>query len=85
MTPLELEAIIGGSEGDPFRVLGPHSTTDGWEVRAFLPQAMDAAVSINGILHPMRKTRAEGLFQARLKEDPVSYNLQLTLWNSTKI
>jgi len=54
-------------------------------VHAFLPQAMDAAVSVNGILHPMRKIRAEGVFVANLSEDPGSYKLHYTLWNGTKV
>ncbi len=72
MTAQELEAILNGTHGDPFSVLGPHQTSgidsknDGWEVRAFLPQAMDAAVVANGATHPMRKTRSEGFFAATL-------------------
>jgi 1,4-alpha-glucan branching enzyme len=85
MTPHELDAIIGGSHGDPFRVLGPHETEDGWEVRAFLPQAMDAAVSLNGILHPMRKVQADGFFVANLKDDPGRYKLVFTLWDGAKV
>jgi 1,4-alpha-glucan branching enzyme len=81
MTPQELEAILNGSHGDPFSVLGPHQTQDGWEVRAFLPQAMDAAMLANGATHPMRKTSSEGFFVATLARDPGAYGLQLTLWN----
>jgi 1,4-alpha-glucan branching enzyme len=86
MTAQELEAILNGTHGDPFSVLGPHQTSgldskDGWEVRAFLPQAMDAAVVVNGAAHPMLKTRSEGFFVATLPDDPGSYKLHLTLWN----
>jgi 1,4-alpha-glucan branching enzyme len=81
----ELEAIIGGYHGDPFRVLGPHSTDDGWVVRAFLPQAMDAAVVVEGTQYPMRKIRSEGLFEAELAADPKAYKLQLTPWNGIDI
>ena len=66
MTPQELEAILNGTHGDPFSVLGPHQVGDGWEVRAFLPQAMDAAVVVDGTLHPMRKSRSEGFFAVTL-------------------
>ena len=89
MTPQELEAILNGTHGDPFSVLGPHQTTeddskvDGWEVRAFLPQAMDAAAIVGGIAHPMRKTRSEGFFVATLPVDPADYKLLLTLWNGS--
>ena len=75
------EAIVTGSHGDPFSVLGPHQTGDGWEVRAFLPHAMDAAVLLDGVEHPMRKVRTEGLFVAPLPNIPGRYKLRLTLWN----
>ena len=45
MTVAEMEAIVGGYHGDPFKILGPHriqksrATSQRWEVRAFLPQA----------------------------------------------
>src|SRR5258708_38397665 len=88
MTPQELEAILNGTHGDPFSVLGPHQTSSDqssecWEVRAFLPQAMDAAVLASGATHPMRKTRSEGFFVATFAHDPGAYKLQLTLWNGT--
>ena len=79
-----MEAIVSGSHGDPFSVLGPHETEDGWEVRAFLPQAMDAAVLLDGEEHPMRKARSEGLFVAPLAKDPGRYQLRLGLWNGSQ-
>src|SRR6266404_3106709 len=85
MLPHELEAIIGGYHGDPFRVLGPHSSANGWVVRAFLPQAMDADVLVAGTTYPMRKVRTEGLFEAELPKDPGPYELQLTPWNGIDI
>ncbi len=85
MLPHELEAIIGGYHGDPFRVLGPHSSADGWVVRAFLPQAMDADVVVAGATYPMGKVRSEGLFEAELATDPGAYKLQLTPWTGTDI
>src|SRR5581483_514164 len=88
MTPQEVEAILNGTHGDPFAVLGPHKTDAGWEVRAFLPQAMDAAVLLNGSSHPMRKTRSEGFFIGSLPpakgNDPTAYQLRLTLWNGSQ-
>ena len=80
-----MEAIVTGSHGDPFSVLGPHQTDDGWEVRAFLPHAMDAAVLLDGVEHPLRKVRTEGLFVAPLPSDPGRYKLRLTLWNGTQL
>jgi 1,4-alpha-glucan branching enzyme len=77
----EHEQIISGSHGDPFHVLGPHQTELGWEVRAFLPQAMDAAVSIHGILFPMQKIHSDGFFTVTLDDDPGPYRLHYTLWD----
>jgi 1,4-alpha-glucan branching enzyme len=81
MTPQELEAILNGTHGDPFSVLGPHQVGDGWEVRAFLPQAMDAGVVVDGTVHPMRKIRSEGFFSVTLAHDPGAYKLRLILWS----
>ena len=79
-----MEAIVNGSHGDAFGVLGPHRTDDGWEVRAFLPQAMDAGVLVDGAEHPMHKVRTEGFFIATLGNDPGRYKLRLTLWNGSQ-
>src|SRR5260370_40164566 len=80
MLPNEVEAIIGGYHGDPFRVLGPHQTAEGWEGRAFIPQAMAASVVATGMVHPMRKLRHEGFFQANLPCDRGRYQLGPPLW-----
>src|SRR5580698_909067 len=42
--PAIAEALASGSLGDPFAVLGPHSTGDGRVVRAFLPGAQQVDV-----------------------------------------
>ena len=80
MTQQAPEAILNGTHGDPFSVLGPHRTGDGWEVRVFLPQAMEAAVLSAGAVYPMRKLSSEGFFVATLDRDPGRYRLQLALW-----
>ncbi|MGP0073136.1 MAG: 1,4-alpha-glucan branching protein GlgB [Bryobacteraceae bacterium] len=85
MTPQELEAILNGTHGDPFSVLGPHQVADGWEVRAFVPQAMNVAAIVGGKPFPMRQTRSEGFFVATLATDPADYKLQLTLWNGSTL
>jgi len=84
MTSQDIDAILSGHHGDAFSVLGPHQTENGWEVRAFLPQAMDAEVVLGGASHPMRKLRAEGFFVASLDREPEHYLLRLTLWNGTR-
>src|ERR1700735_4003501 len=60
MTAQELKAILNGTHGNPFHVLGPHQTDAGWEVRAFLPQAMDAAIRVGGATPPTRQTGPGG-------------------------
>src|ERR1700733_7654388 len=85
MTSVDIDSILSGQHGDAFSVLGPHRTEEGWEVRAFLPQAMDAEVLLNGAPHPMRKLRDEGFFVAALKQDPGRYRLRLTLWNGSRM
>ena len=81
MTSQDIDAILSGHHGDAFSVLGPHPAGNGWEVRAFLPQAMDAEVILGDDPHPMRKLRAEGFFVASLKDEPGHYRFRLTLWN----
>ena len=58
---------------------------DGWEVRAFLPQAMDAAAVVGGMAHPMRKTRSEGFFVATLQRRSGGLQAALTLWNGAHV
>ncbi|MBR0558139.1 1,4-alpha-glucan branching protein GlgB [Ciceribacter sp. L1K23] len=38
-SPEEIEAIINGTHGDPFAVLGVHETSSGYEARCFIPGA----------------------------------------------
>jgi len=84
MTSADIDAILSGHHGDAFRILGPHRTEGGWEVRAFLPQAMDAWVLAGDSAHPMRKARAEGFFIANLDHDPGHYRIRLTFWNGAQ-
>jgi 1,4-alpha-glucan branching enzyme len=81
MTRQEIEAIVGGYHGDAFRILGPHAVnwrkTPGWEVRAFLPQAVEAEVLVDGEAARMRKTHTAGFFVASLEGEPRTYRLRL--------
>src|SRR5215469_11228971 len=85
MTSKDVDAILSGHHGDAFSLLGPHHGGDSWEVRAFLPQAMDAEVLIGDSSHSMQKLRAEGIFVAKLDRDPGHYLLRLTLWNGGRV
>jgi 1,4-alpha-glucan branching enzyme len=82
----EVQAIVEGRHGNPFRVLGPHAVTgrngaDSWEVSAFLPQAASAEVLADGVAQPMKKRHPQGFFTATLAAEPGVYRLRATLWN----
>jgi len=89
MTPSDVEAIVTGRHGDPFRVLGPHviETPSGhaWEVRAFLPQAARAEVVIGDVAYPMKKQHSEGLFTARIDGDPRPYRIRIFPWEGDPV
>jgi 1,4-alpha-glucan branching enzyme len=81
MTRHEIEAVAGGYHGDPFRILGPHAV-DGskkpcWEVRAFLPQAAEAEVTVDGRATPMKKVHPDGFFVGSIEGAPKPYRLSV--------
>jgi 1,4-alpha-glucan branching enzyme len=82
MTRAEIEAIVGGYHSDAFRILGPHAVdrrkTASWEVRAFLPQAAEAQVILDGTPYPMKLADAAGFFFATLGGEPQPYTLRVT-------
>src|SRR5215216_2450208 len=61
--------IVAAEHGDPFGVLGPHEVAPGvWEVRAMLPEASAAAVTLDaGTTIPMEKRHDAGFFVASLE------------------
>ena len=79
----EIDAIIGGYHGDPFRLLGPHAVQQGkaWEVRAFLPQAREVLIVRGEKTFTMRKEAEGGLWVAELQTPPGVYRLRLTLYS----
>ncbi len=83
MTAEEVEAIVGGYHGDAFRVLGPHSLEKGWEVRAFLPQAVSVEVTGAGARTPMKKNHPEGFFTGEMAGEIRPYRLELTRHDGT--
>ncbi len=85
MTLQEVEAIVGGYHGDPFRVLGPHAVRGrkagpSWVVRAFLPQAQSAEVVLDGAGVAMEKLHNRGFFAATLAGKPRPYRLRAVLF-----
>jgi 1,4-alpha-glucan branching enzyme len=89
MTNAEVEALVGGYHGDPFRLLGPHllgaEEGGGWEVRAFLPQARAAAVVADGTAVAMAQRHPQGVFSTRLAGEPRPYRLRIELWSGETV
>ncbi len=83
MTGEEIEAIVGGYHGDAFRVLGPHTLEQGWEVRVFLPQARTVSVLSDQGPVPMLRKNEAGFFLAELPGEAGPYQLQLERWDGT--
>jgi 1,4-alpha-glucan branching enzyme len=62
----QIDALLAGSHGDPFALLGPHPVSRGWAVRFFLPWAAEASISLKGVtkVTDAVKLRPEGFFEA---------------------
>jgi 1,4-alpha-glucan branching enzyme len=58
-------ALIEARNHDPFGILGQHLTRDGWEVRAFIPDAERAYVVSPDGPEPMERMGATALFAHR--------------------
>src|SRR6185369_6626001 len=85
MTVAEMEAIVGGYHGDPFKVLGPHRLQKSrgaprWEVYAFLPHAETAEVVLANERVPMVKKHAQGLFAAQIAGELRLYRIAAKLY-----
>src|ERR1700710_82504 len=90
MTEQEIEAVAGGNHGEWFAVLGPHPASakpengkqdqgrNGWEIRAFQPQAESVAVLLNGAKLPMERIHKDGLFAVRVPAQPERYRFEIT-------
>ena len=61
----EVAAVVAGSYADPFAVLGPHATTDGVVIRAFVPgaESLEARATHAGWTSTLRRRHASGLFE----------------------
>src|ERR1700761_8821271 len=70
----DLDAIAAARHSDPFAVLGPHKTPDGWVIRVFAPDAISVrAVAPSGSLVAELPRRKNDVFEAlipSLKERP---------------
>jgi 1,4-alpha-glucan branching enzyme len=72
-----MEAIVAGRHRDAFAILGPH----GREIRAWLPQATDVSVVLDGTAIPMEREHPSGFFIATLPQPAQNYRLRLTLYS----
>jgi 1,4-alpha-glucan branching enzyme len=77
------DALAGGTEDDPFGVLGPHrETRDGRPVvvvRTFQPAASDVELITSGRTLPMTRVRREGIFEAVVSHDVAAHELEYRL------
>jgi 1,4-alpha-glucan branching enzyme len=74
-----LDAIAGGRHADPFSVLGIHPENGKRIVRTFQPQAISAALLVDGIDHalPMEKVHPAGVFEIEMPARKRRYRLRL--------
>jgi 1,4-alpha-glucan branching enzyme len=76
-----ISAVIYGYHGDPFNVLGPHAVENGVIIRAFLPQAVSAAVVVEAdkAQYEMDVIHESGLFGVFIKgaDLPIDYQIML--------
>jgi len=87
-----IDSIAAGSHGDPFSVLGPHEEAHSGsvvrdrrcEVRAWLPQARDAAL-VTTTTTRMTRTHPAGFFTAPLTDASTPYRLRVTLYSGEEI
>ncbi|HEY1408669.1 MAG TPA: 1,4-alpha-glucan branching protein GlgB [Promineifilum sp.] len=76
-----LEAIVGGFHGAPFDVLGPHLVDGKLIIRAWIPEASQAAVLMGKSSRaPMEKIHEAGLFEIELegRKKLSHYRLEVT-------
>jgi len=84
--PAAIEALARGLVGDPFSLLGPHATSGGTIVRAFVPGATGVLVVARNdgtILASLYPEGGEGLFTA-LVPDLAPYRLQISWSDATQ-
>jgi 1,4-alpha-glucan branching enzyme len=77
----DVDAIAAARQKDPFAVLGPHLTPDGWVVRAFVPDAIDVrALARDGEPIAQLERRKGDFFEALLPEvtERPTYRIEAT-------
>jgi len=89
----EVESLLAGELGDPFRLLGPHVVTrngqTGIVVRAFLPQAKEALVEPAGgidVARHMEQAHAPGFFEAFFPgRESLAYQIRVVPWKGSDV
>ncbi len=65
----DVEAIHAARCSDPFAVLGPHLTSDGWVIRVFAPDALTVrALTRDGKLLAELPRRKDDFFEALIPQ-----------------
>ena len=73
------EAIINGTHGQPFAVLGQHGDDHQVVVRSFQPQAIEiVAIAEDGRRVPMQRLHDKGLFALQADQSLGAYRLELS-------
>jgi 1,4-alpha-glucan branching enzyme len=65
----EVDAVLAARQDDPFAVLGPHETVDGWAIRAFAPGAETLRAVTRAGAPIVELERREGDFFEGLAKD----------------
>src|SRR5580704_15867482 len=73
MSAAQTELIIQGRHRDPFSYLGPHKG----QIRAWLPQAINASVLVGDQVIVMKRSHPAGFFIA--KTEASDYRFRITL------
>jgi len=77
----DIDAIAAAREEDPFAILGPHLTPDGWVIRAFVPDAIGVRVlTREGVPIAELERRKGDFFEALLPhvEERPTYRIEAT-------
>jgi 1,4-alpha-glucan branching enzyme len=81
----DINAIVTGTHGDPFAVLGPHEVAEGLAIRVFRPHARELELVVSGDAEPrpFKKIHAAGLFEIivpAVGREEFDYRLRIQ-WN----
>lgn len=74
-----VEDLVNGQCGEPYTVLGPHKTDQGFVVRTLQPRVLTAAlIDSKGVEHAMQRVDQTDLFELTLSADPERYEFKLS-------